>query len=109
MLGRVIGRYLVPVLILGALAVWGGTACYAYRLGVFVTEARAEKARQKVQEDLYKLGARIGQLAGALEAARAEQVPLALELEDAARQDPDNSPGLSAERVQRLHRRWRAP
>lgn len=102
-------RSALPWVLLGALAACGGAGVYGYRHGLAVAEIRHSQEREKTQAELYQLGSRIAQLAGALEAARAEQVLVTREMEDAARNDPDNSPGLSAERMQRLYRRWGAP
>lgn len=101
-----LGGGLVLALVAGVW--WYGKA--QYRDGYAAAQAVAESERLATQQELFKSGQRIAQLAAALEAARAERATMAQELEDAARQDPDgNRPGIGLDGVQRLYRRWGAP
>lgn len=81
-----------------------------YQSGYAAAEAAAEADRIATQEELFKSGQRIAQLAAALEAAKSERANMAQELENAARQDPDgHRPGIGPDGVRRLERRWGAP
>lgn len=90
-----------------ALAVWLVWS-HGYGAGEAAEVARNEAERIERQQELFDLADRLSEREAELERYRDAQDALSQDLEDAARADPDNArPGIGADGLRRLERRWR--
>lgn len=101
-------RDLTIAVILAALA--AGLAGYSYAAGVDAERARNDEARRATQQELFDLGEELSRKAAELEAAKAERQDLVQSLEAEAANAPGaDRPGVGADGLQRLERRWSTP
>ena len=81
-----------------------------YWVGVERTEAQYEKARENFQRELFEVSDDLSEAQQALEFLRANQADRSKQIEDEISNDPDTSrPGISADGLRRLERRWALP
>lgn len=81
-----------------------------YWVGVERTENQYETARENLQRELFEVSDDLSKAKQELEFLRANQANRSKQIEDEIRNDPDTSrPGISADGLRRLERRWALP